>query len=577
MDQQDSAKLKAAQTAVAIVSLNNSIKREYYAYRNQNISAFNRKKNSFDIDISNTEKIVNATLKGKTNPALVAVLNQLVRESPNLLNGVNTIILNTNYISDAKDFIENAISGFFSGSPLTNVIELEDDFLDTKIKLNDLIPLLQEAKLKNDNLYDGLDKIFERIVSEVAAFLSELSYPEVKAIAVSQGLHPKDNINLGAVEETDFYIDKTINLIEKTISDIQKAFTDMHNTDDRTADTFGGAKLELLSISINQGNEWTDYMKERNKNKGAILDQYMTDYGLTLYEAELLYRYDVAFVEYAIEHDLSPMEASYQYSMLIASFVYKDEDLFMQAGWKANGGVVISDRKLKKIFTKELGFTEDEYNALDNGVTRNHNPKLYGNGEGKDDNEQVIRPDDIPETVGDYNSRSDLAHTHGAIAIMLKSDIDAQNGYDSIPKPSGGSSLFQPPEPGHMDGFATFHGDIASGSIDQRDARADADAVNIVTRMRESNYADSPVKTMDDYHQEVYVEGRPNQKRMEILEGNFGSEEALKNHIYAEITDLQDLLIQPIKDNDDGTFDDADKMWNYIEGDLSGANDEAQN
>lgn len=571
------------------------IPKEYKSLKNAKLASFNLLKTSYGTSIAAVNQIVLQTSNGKSQVALSKTLDQLIRNTSRLTDGVNSIQINT------KDFSTESLD---TQSGPINMIKLLDDFENSRSKLSSLIPVLSKIKIGNNNLLSNLEVIFEANIVAIAAGLSLVSYPEVKAIAKAQGLAPIDNIDLGEVDATNSFIDQSINTIEKTANDIQTHFDQMHFTDKKTADSFKyGIKL-LGNKKNSEDNQWIKDMESRDDEE--TIQQYMS-YGLTRDEAELWLKYDKSFIEYCKRENLDAMQASQEYSANIASFIYgapekrttnkvdTAKDMAKETAWAIEGGI-ISQKDLRAKFKKDFNFSDEEFDKLGEGFKRNHEPKDYQDDpESKHPN--VVSPDGTTIPFEDYNSIPDIAHIHGALAIMINDDINVDR--ENEPHIINGSGAGNGPtisEPGDKpygdrskDGMATLLGDIASGEdgVDKRDAISDADALNIITRQRDTGYTQGPITVLDEYNQKVTTAENPVQARMLILigaddeyNGYFDSREDLKNYLQQQISDFPDVAISIVDGNFNGTKKAADKMWGYFKGELpklNDANNEAKN
>lgn len=543
------AKLKALQVAATQAAVL-GIKDDYIKFKDDNRPSFINQKDNYVKGVVNTHQIVETTLKGKTNASLNDVLEALIEDDSSLLDGFESIV----YAFKEKEPLPTNEWFRTSNSLDTNTIEMKDEYLLSKVTLANSIPALNEIQQRNDQLFNQITDIFKQDILEITAILSELSYSEVEAIAIQEGLAPIDNISLSAVDNTNTYINNKINLIDKTINDIQASYTNLHDVD---------KWLTLLSKEVKDGkkekNQWLENMKDRKDDE--VVAYYRDFYGLTQEEAELWLEYDKAFIEYCERNNLTAERASYEYSRNIGSFVYGGDFQFdSMAG-------TMKYKDLKKKFEEDFNMDGEKFDKLRRGLLRSHDPyddRAYDNKTSKkivneDGNTMITLNADSPnptyESAGNYESRAlDIAHTHVAVAMEVGEDLYGPGGYNR-----DGES------------FATFHGDIASGQYDIRDVRADAEAQNIIHRYQDSDYKKGPLTVIDEYNQEIAIAQSPNQRRMGILSEHYGSDQALFEHIHTQINDPRDILLKKIYKNDE-TFDNASEIQGLIQGDLSGEN-----
>lgn len=244
--EQAAADLKALELKAADNLVSEIIPKKYFNYKQAKISLLGDLAYQYQNYITSARNVVSNSSDGKSSRALLDVLNQLIQEDGDLLSGVGSISFGPNFVYWFSQLDSNirAVNNFFEGFSVSKVITLLDDFLKSKNKLIYAIPVLSQLQKENNQLLGGLEAIFEEVIIAVAAILPHVSYPEVKAIAVSKGLQPIDNIKLDMIEKTNKYIVKATRTIEKTINDVQKFYDDFHGVDD------------YLSKMFNKGVNW---------------------------------------------------------------------------------------------------------------------------------------------------------------------------------------------------------------------------------------------------------------------------------------------------------------------------------
>lgn len=238
--EQAAADLKALELKAADNLVSEIIPKKYFNYKQAKISLLGDLAYQYQNYITSARNVVSNSSDGKSSRALLDVLNQLIQEDGDLLSGVGSISFGPNFVYWFSQLDSNirAVNNFFEGFSVSKVITLLDDFLKSKNKLIYAIPVLSQLQKENNQLLGGLEAIFEEVIIAVAAILPHVSYPEVKAIAVSRGLQPIDNIKLDMIEKTNKYIVKATRTIEKTINDVQKFYDDFHGVDDYLSKMF---------------------------------------------------------------------------------------------------------------------------------------------------------------------------------------------------------------------------------------------------------------------------------------------------------------------------------------------------
>ena len=138
----------------------------------------------------------------------------------------------TNPIGTVSDVVLGGLNG---------LISIYDGLFGTKAELLDTIPMIEDAKTLNSDLFSNMLDSYEKAVNISAAVAFASSY-EADAIGREIGLHPKDNIDTSAIEETTRFFNKKITNVTETAEKIEVFFNDMNQADaDIAAQQFGGA------------------------------------------------------------------------------------------------------------------------------------------------------------------------------------------------------------------------------------------------------------------------------------------------------------------------------------------------
>lgn len=250
----EAARAKAIQVTAITLLIKPLIDKGYENYKLLHLVTFDHKKDSYDQTVKHTNDIVLHTSSGKSQVALSKTLDELIRDSSTITNGINSILINT------KDYSTNFLD---TQNKPANMIELLDAFESTKGTLSSTIFKLESLKRLNNSLLPDMTDIYNDVINTLAIRFYLVSRPEIEAIAISQGLLPTDNIELASIDESNTYIDKSIQTVEKTTIDIQTYFNDMHQKD------------RLVALSFNVGPEGVYSPPDSPTDFSQILDQIM--------------------------------------------------------------------------------------------------------------------------------------------------------------------------------------------------------------------------------------------------------------------------------------------------------------
>lgn len=490
----EAARAKAIQVTAITILIKPLIDKGYENYKLLHLVTFDHKKDSYDQTVKHTNDIVLHTSSGKSQVALSKTLDELIRDSSTITNGINSILVNT------KDYSTNFLD---TQNKPANMIELLDAFESTKGKLSSTIFKLESLKRLNNSLLPDMTDIYNDVINTLAIRFYLVSRPEIEAIAISQGLLPTDNIELASIDESNTYIDKSIQTVEKTTIDIQTYFNDIHQKDRLVALSFNysdSVKFDqlgwfkdfkdwLFGKDKDKKKNWTAEYKAREQNKAAVIEQYQTVYGLTYEQAVYLFEvYDKHFAEYADKMGWDEQEGSYQYFMMLASIAYQG------TSWSLTAGVLPTDRDEESPYEvskdsewykrmKEMGLSEQEIRTLSNFDTNTRDVQSTNdeNGDGLiDDNDKIT-----------VNADNDFLHMSASAAVQLN-----PNALKAIPD----TGTF-----GQADEYSNYKGDVASGSFDFADVRANVDSSNLSRRIKSGNL--DPFTAMDGYANDVLNEG----------------------------------------------------------------------
>lgn len=246
--EQAAADLKALELKAAEKLVKEKIPKKYNNYKQEKMTYFGDQAYQYQTYLTSARRVVINNSDGKSSQALIDLLYQLIQEDSILLHGVASITdgIKRDYILSQLAGNIRLIDNSFENFSINSIISLLDEFLKSKNKLNSALPILDDLKVKNSQLLGDLEDIFEEVIRTIAAILPHVSYLEVRAIAVSNGFRPLDNIKLDLVKETDDYIVKATRLIKKTVNDVQRFYDDMHGVDDEMASKFDQASRRLV-------------------------------------------------------------------------------------------------------------------------------------------------------------------------------------------------------------------------------------------------------------------------------------------------------------------------------------------
>lgn len=279
--EQAAADLKALELKAAEKLVKEKIPKKYNNYKQEKMTYFGDQAYQYQTYLTSARRVVINNSDGKSSQALIDLLYQLIQEDSILLHGVASITdgIKRDYILSQLAGNIRLIDNSFENFSINSIISLLDEFLKSKNKLNSALPILDDLKVKNSQLLGDLEDIFEEVIRAIAAILPHVSYLEVRAIAVSNGFRPLDNIKLDLVKETDDYIVKATRLIKKTVDDVQRFYDDMHGVDDEMASKFDQASRWLvgnIKEPVGVANKVLGFIKKLSKgfdkslkNKGA--------------------------------------------------------------------------------------------------------------------------------------------------------------------------------------------------------------------------------------------------------------------------------------------------------------------
>lgn len=466
----EAARAKAIQVTAITLLIKPLIDKGYENYKLLHLVTFDHKKDSYDQTVKHTNDIVLHTSSGKSQVALSKTLDELIRDSSTITNGINSILINT------KDYSTNFLD---TQNKPANMIELLDVFESTKGKLSSTIFKLESLKRLNNSLLPDMTDIYNDVINTLAIRFYLVSRPEIEAIAISQGLFPTDNIELASIDESNTYIDKSIQTVEKTTIDIQTYFNDIHQQDRLVALSFNysdSVKFDRLGwfkdfadwlFGKDKKKNWTAEYEARDRE--TTVTYYQEAYGLTRGQAEFLFDvYDKQFAIYADEQGWDEQEGSYQYFMMLASIAYQG------TSWSLTAGVLPTDRDGDGNVSKNSEWYKrmKEMGMADDDIVKLSKEMYTGNEDGSHPN-------------------NDFLHMSASAAVQLN-----PNALKAIPD----TGTF-----GQADEYSNYKGDVASGSFDFADVRANVDSSNLARRIKNGNL--DPFTAMDGYANDVLNEG----------------------------------------------------------------------
>lgn len=230
--------LRETQMETARAMVKDQMPKEYLGFRSQTAAIIDREIHRYVSQIENAAKIIKETLEGKTQPAILKILDTLIKDSPKFLDGVFSILIDTSYVNDSNRGTVTVPTGPLQGTNGTNKILMDDKFLEVRNPLENAKSILKIIKDLNESLIQELTIIYRSKVLEIATGLSELEFSDVDFIAKSERLIPKLNIKEGKVKDVSKLVTTTTNTIEDTIGKINKAYNAMQYVDEDTASIF---------------------------------------------------------------------------------------------------------------------------------------------------------------------------------------------------------------------------------------------------------------------------------------------------------------------------------------------------
>jgi hypothetical protein len=294
-----------------------------------------------------------------------------------------------------------------------------------------------------------------------------------------------------------------------------------------------GANLLWLD-QINQYN--AKYAKSKKTKQIQLLED---TYGLTNSQAKQLFEFNQQFDKYAKEQKWNTKEASYQYARTIASMIPG----YQKIEWQSLAGTLSQAELSKRLKAMGVNSSVSDKNGIIYSINTNHKsgPK-------------------------DPTPTNDFAHIMASLSIMNNPNQvigkAATSGKTTAGLVTGvgggitGGLLAQFESQDNLNAFATFRGDIASGSLDNVDVKADLDALILNNQIQNSDNQ-SIVQVINDYA------GSDIDYKQEIT-NIYGSQDNFKAQVTALITDPAGLALEGTNQNVN-TTDDAKKFWDLYE------------
>lgn len=433
-------------------------------------------------------------------------------------------------------------------------ITIFDRFRDTIFDENLLLEELDLKKRQRENVQDQLNFLNNlHLGSILIQYVMENLLYEGKGMESVINQYDKEiqeiESKLRALQEFSY---QTKSLFEDSLIVFQKAMLGVKALSAGSFDTQG-----RFSVPSGTDMSWLTELTEQSLESGGRKPQdkikiLMKTYGLNKERAEAFLEYNEKFKVYAKKQRWNKARATYEYMSLIASIRYGND-----IKWRIFAGLMPFSELNKSL--KKLGIEDVEgfKNTLDKKSEKAESNDLIhifgslalmNNPEKRLSNLAtdsyffplipfILNQIPIPFILNQIPISSILNQNSGVVKEFLKERMQAHNE-------------------GDLSAFATFRGDIASGSFDEADVRADLDALILNYRIQNDNQPITEI--ISDYA--TY----PVDYRLEVIK-IFGSEKAFKNKVYQCITDPADLLLKFSYKNF-FTEDDAKRFWELYEG-----------